>query len=149
MTMLPVSVQICVICARRSWLPGVRRCGDAACQRHHARAGDGLISMFAKCLSPAAGRGNTGLWALPLTGGPRWYVGAGGTLEDAEMWASSPHTAQSGSARSRMGSHLRLSIKRAPAARPAVAPSAGCAFPRAAVRVRRRQAARVPTHPST
>ncbi len=46
-----------------------------------------------------------------------------------------------------MGSHLRLPVKRAPAAWPAVAPSAGCAFPRAAVRVRRRQAARVRTHP--
>ena len=68
----------------------VRRCGDAACQRHHARAGGGLVSIFAKCLSPAAGRGNTGLWALPLTGGPRSYVSAGGTLEDAGMWASSP-----------------------------------------------------------
>ena len=32
---------------------------------------DGLISIFAKCLSAAAGRGNTGLWALPLNG---WAV---------------------------------------------------------------------------
>jgi hypothetical protein len=29
---------------------------------------DGLISIVAGCLSPAAGRGHTGLWALPLTG---------------------------------------------------------------------------------
>jgi hypothetical protein len=40
---------------------------------------DGLISIFAGCLSRAAGRGNTGLSALPLTGGPRWYGRAGGT----------------------------------------------------------------------
>jgi hypothetical protein len=68
---------------------------------------DDLISIFAGCLSPAAGRGNTGPLALPLTGGLRWYGRAGGTLEDAGMWASSPHTTQSGSARSRMGPHLR------------------------------------------
>jgi hypothetical protein len=99
---------------------------------------DGLISIFAGCLSPAAGRGNTGLSALPLAGGPRWYGRAGGILEDAGMWASSPHTTQSGSARSRMGSHLRLPVPLAPAARlPAAAPSAGYAFARAAARVQR------------
>jgi hypothetical protein len=64
---------------------------------------DDLISIVAGCLSPAAGRGNTGPLALPLTGGLRWYGRAGGTLEDAGMWASSPHTTQSGSATSRMG----------------------------------------------
>jgi len=64
---------------------------------------DDLIGIFAGCLSPAAGRGNTGLSALPLTGGPWWYGRAGGTLEDAGMWASSPHTTQSGSAGSGWG----------------------------------------------
>jgi len=38
MTVSPVSVQICVICALRLWLPGVRRCCDDASQRRHARA---------------------------------------------------------------------------------------------------------------
>jgi hypothetical protein len=79
---------------------------------------DDLISIFAGCLSPAAGRGNTGPLALPLTGGLRWYGRAGGTLEDAGMWASSPHTTQSGSARSRMGPHLRPPVQRGPTARP-------------------------------
>ena len=76
-----------------------------------------LIGIFAGCLSPAAGRGNTGLSALPLAGGPRWHGRAGGTLEDAGMWASSPHTTQSGSARSRMGPHLPLPVQLDPAAR--------------------------------
>jgi hypothetical protein len=71
---------------------------------------DDLISVFAGCLSSAAGLGDTGLWALPLTGGPRWYVRAGGIVEDAGIWASSPHTTQSGSAGSRMGSRLRLPV---------------------------------------
>src|SRR5690349_22052244 len=79
---------------------------------------DDLISIVAGCLSPAAGRGNTGPLALPLTGGLRCYGGAGGTLEDAGMWASSPHTTQSGSARSRMGPHLRPPVQRDPTARP-------------------------------
>jgi hypothetical protein len=68
---------------------------------------DGLISIVTGCLSSAAGRGDNGLWALPLAGGLRWYGRAGGTLKDAGMWASGPHTTQSGSARSRMGPHLR------------------------------------------
>jgi hypothetical protein len=47
MSASPVSVQICVICARRSWLPGI---GGAAMS--HASAivralADGLISIFA------------------------------------------------------------------------------------------------------
>jgi hypothetical protein len=79
---------------------------------------DDLISIVAGCLSPAAGRGNTGPLALPLTGGLRWYGRAGGTLEDAGMWASSPHTTQSGSARSRMGPHLRSPVQLSPTARP-------------------------------
>ena len=79
---------------------------------------DGLISIFARCLSPAAGRGYTGLWALPLAGGRRWYGSAGGTIEGAGMRASSPYTRQSGSARSRMGSHLRLPVQLGSAADP-------------------------------
>jgi hypothetical protein len=45
---------------RRSWRPGV---GDAACRRYRARVlKAGLISIFARGLSAAAGHGNTGLW---------------------------------------------------------------------------------------
>jgi Ornithine cyclodeaminase/mu-crystallin family len=78
---------------------------------------DGLMSIVARRLSPAVGRGKTGLWALPLTGGQRWYGRAGGAREDAGMWASGPHTTQSGSARSRMGSHLQLPVELDPAVR--------------------------------
>ncbi len=91
---------------------------------------DGLITIFARCRSSAAGRGNAGLWALPLTGGLRWYVRAGRTLEDAGMWASSPHTTQSGSAGSRMGPTCDCLFSLAPAAgppshHPRFVPSAG------------------------
>jgi RimJ/RimL family protein N-acetyltransferase len=37
MTVSPVSVHICAICARWSWLPRARRYGDDAGQRDHAR----------------------------------------------------------------------------------------------------------------
>jgi len=92
---------------------------------------------------PVTGRRSCsiGFWALPLAVGPRWYGRAGGTLEDAGMWASSPHTTQFGSARSRMGSHLRPPVQLDPAVcRPPTAcrrASAGYAFPRAAARVQR------------
>ena len=71
----------------------------------------GLISIFARSMSWAAGPGSTGLWALGVDG---WVAmickRREGPLEDAGMWASSPHTTQSGSARSRMGPHLRMPV---------------------------------------
>src|SRR5512138_3390947 len=80
----------------------------------------GPISIVARCLSSATGLDNQGLWTLPLTGRPRWYGRAGGTLEDAGIRASSPHTTQSGSARSRIGPHLQLPGECGPAAGPPV-----------------------------
>src|SRR5690348_9466007 len=54
---------------------------------------DDLIGIFAGCLSPAAGRGNTGPLALPLTVGLRWYGRAGGTLEDGDVGQQPAHHA--------------------------------------------------------
>jgi len=54
---------------------------------------DELISIFAGCLSPAAGRGDTGPLALPLTVGLRWYGRAGGTLEDGDVGQQPAHHA--------------------------------------------------------
>jgi hypothetical protein len=46
--------QIYAICARRSWLPRVRRSGDDAGQRKSCTLlEDGLISIFARCLLTA------------------------------------------------------------------------------------------------
>jgi len=53
MTVSPVSVQICAICARRSWLPGF---GDTAMTQASALMHvleDGLTSIFARCLLTA------------------------------------------------------------------------------------------------
>ena len=98
---------------------------------------DGLIGISgAACHRPQVA-------AMPDFRPCRWRVGRGGMegqvgpLEDAGMRASSPYTTQSGSARSRMGSHLRLPVQLRPCSLPAAAPSAGYAFPRAAARVRR------------
>lgn len=93
-------------------LPG---CGD------HASAimrmlKDGLISIV------AAVRHRPQVMAIPDFGPCRWRLGHGGMegqvgpFEDAGMWASSLHTTQSGSARSRMGSHLRPPVQLGPIA---------------------------------
>ena len=52
MTVSPVSVQICAICARWSWLPGF---GDTAMTQASAimHVKDGLICIFARCLLTA------------------------------------------------------------------------------------------------
>ena len=72
-----------------------------------------------------AGPGNTGLWALRVDG---WVAmickRREGPLEDAGMWASSPHTTQSGSARSGWGPTCECLLA-CPRSLPAVVPSRG------------------------
>jgi hypothetical protein len=74
----------------------------------------GPVSTFARCLSPQASAIQAWPRPTPLTGRPRWYGRAGGTLEDAAMRASSRHTTQPGSTRSRMGPACltRLALQR-------------------------------------
>ena len=98
---------------------------------------DELISIFAGCLSPAAGRGDTGPLALPLTVGLRSYGRAGGTLEDGDVGQQPAHHANLDPREAGWGptcDHL-FSVARPHARR---TPSTDGAFPRAAVRARQR-----------
>jgi hypothetical protein len=120
----------------QSWLAGF---GDAACKRHHARAEGWPDQHLRGCLSSAAGRGNTGLWALSLTGGPRWYGSQGDPQGRGDVGAArtprnlDPREAGWGSA-----CDCLLSLALPPPRRRIIQ---GCVFPRAAVRVRRRAVA--------
>jgi hypothetical protein len=78
---------------------------------------DDLIGIFAGCLSPAAGRGNTGPLALPLTVGLRWYGRAGGTLEDGDVGQQPAHHAM-WIREKPDGPHLRPPVQRGPTTRP-------------------------------
>jgi hypothetical protein len=81
MTVSAVSVQICVICARRSWLPGVWGCGDVACQRHHAGA-EGWADQHLRGL-PVTGRRS---WQYPPLGPAAGGWGRGGMEGQVGPW---------------------------------------------------------------
>ena len=113
MTVSPVSVQICAICAPGSCRCPVRRCRDDGRQCAHASAEGWRPDRHLRELPViACGSWQYGTFGPAVDG---WVAMVckrrQGPLEDAGMWASSPHTTQSGSARSRMGPLLRMPVE--------------------------------------